>query len=212
MKYSFWPSSMRASRWSVRTSESCTLCSVIVSNSTIPSYFYERTKTMAPTMTAPSVYSIGSLVEVDSTKTGYIMQLNNTDSNNVCFIVQYCVGNEIENNIHQSRYRPVILRRASALRFGTLQQAIPQSNDPPPLISPPTFTTVPLQIAAPPIPHRTIKHQQLQKALKDSRSWISSHSKDHPLYQILKNRKTKEKGWMFEIPQLTNVKYSKNNN
>ena len=105
------------------------------------------------TTTSPSIYSIGSLVEVDSTKTGYIMQINNTDSNNVCFIVKYCVGNEIENDVHQSRCRPVSLRRASTLRHGALRQAIPQSNDPPPLIFPPTFTTAPLQIATPPIPH-----------------------------------------------------------
>ena len=130
------------------------------------------------TTTSPSIYSIGSLVEVDSTKTGYIMQINNTDSNNVCFIVKYCVGNEIENDVHQSRCRPVSLRRASTLRSGALRQAIPQSNDPPPLVPTPT-STAPLQIGTPPIPHRTREYQQLKKALKDSVSWISSQS-DHP--------------------------------
>ena len=76
-------------------------------------------------------------MEVDDAKTGYIIDIDNTDTNNVVFKINYTVGNEIKESVSQSRYRPVSLRRASTTRSGTVRQAIHPSNDTPPLISPP---------------------------------------------------------------------------
>ena len=53
------------------------------------------------------IYSIGVLVEVDDAKTGYIIDIDNTDIDNVVFKINYTVGNEIEESVSQSRCRPV---------------------------------------------------------------------------------------------------------
>ena len=63
---------------------------------------------------APSIiYSVGTLVEVDNTKTGYIIELNDTDNDNIWFKINYTVVSEIEEGVHQSRCRPVSLRQAT---------------------------------------------------------------------------------------------------
>ena len=60
---------------------------------------------------APSIiYSIGTLVEVDNAKTGYIIEIDNTDVHNVQFKINYIVGSESEQGVRQSRCRPVNLR------------------------------------------------------------------------------------------------------
>ena len=43
-------------------------------------------------MMSPMIYSIGVLVEVDDAKTGYIIDIDNTDINNVVFKINYTVG------------------------------------------------------------------------------------------------------------------------
>ena len=82
--------------------------------------FYYLTK-----MTPSIVYSVGTLVEVDHTKTGYIIELDDTDNNNVVLKVNYTIGNKIESHVHQSRCRPISLRRALTTRSGAIRQAIP---------------------------------------------------------------------------------------
>ena len=54
-------------------------------------------------MTPQMIYSIGVLVEVDNTKTGYIINIDDTDTSNVIFKINYTVGNEIEENVSKSR-------------------------------------------------------------------------------------------------------------
>ena len=66
------------------------------------------------TTTPPIVYSVGTLVEVDNTKTGYIIEIDDTNDDITRFKISYRVGNEIEVGVHQSRCRPVSLRRASS--------------------------------------------------------------------------------------------------
>ena len=63
------------------------------------------------TTTLPIIYSVGILVEVDNTKTGYIIEIDDTDVDNVFFKINYSVGNESEQGVCQSRCRPVNLRR-----------------------------------------------------------------------------------------------------
>ena len=134
-------------------------------------HFYYLTK-----MTPSTVYLVGTLVEVDHTQTGYIIELDDTDNDNVLFKVNYTVGNDIEEHVHQSRCRPVSLRRASTTRSGAIRQAIPLSVNPPPPV------TDPLPISPPPILPRTREYEQLKEAIKASKSWISSKSTRHPLY------------------------------
>ena len=63
---------------------------------------------------APSIiYSVGTLVEVDNTKTGYIIELNDTDNDNIWFKINYTVVSEIEEGVHQWRCQPVSLHRAT---------------------------------------------------------------------------------------------------
>ena len=71
-------------------------------------------------MTTQIIYSIGVLVEVDDAKTGYIIEIDNTDTSNVVFKINYTVGNESEENVSKSRCRPVSLRRASTTRSGII--------------------------------------------------------------------------------------------
>ena len=54
------------------------------------------------TMTTQIIYSIGVLVEVDDAKTGYIIEIDNTDTSNVVFKINYTVGNESEENVSKS--------------------------------------------------------------------------------------------------------------
>ena len=61
------------------------------------------------TTTPPIIYSVGTLVEVDNTKTGYIIELDNIDDNIIHFKISYIVGNEIEEQVHQWRCRPISL-------------------------------------------------------------------------------------------------------
>ena len=53
------------------------------------------------------IYSVGTPVEVDDTKTGYIIEIDNTDDNNIHFKISYVVGNEIEERVEEARCRPV---------------------------------------------------------------------------------------------------------
>ena len=55
------------------------------------------------TTTPPIVYSVGTLVEVDNTKTGYIIEIDDTNDDITRFKISYRVGNEIEVGVHQSR-------------------------------------------------------------------------------------------------------------
>ena len=50
-------------------------------------------------MAPHSVYFIGLLVEVDSMKIGYIVQIDNTDDRGVILTINYSVLNEIETNL-----------------------------------------------------------------------------------------------------------------
>ena len=131
------------------------------------------------------IYLVGTLVEVDHTKTGYIIELVDTDNDNVLFKVNYTVGNDIEEHVQQSRCRPVSLRQALTTRSGAIRQAIPLSANPPPLV------TSPLPISYPPILPLTREYEQLKEAIKASKSWISSKSTRYPLYQLLKDGNTK---------------------
>ena len=42
-------------------------------------------------MMSPMIYSIGVLVEVDDAKTGYIIDIDNTETNNILFKINYTV-------------------------------------------------------------------------------------------------------------------------
>ena len=50
-------------------------------------------------MAPPSVYFIGSLVEIDSTKTGYNVQIDDTYDSGVILDLNYNVLNEIQANV-----------------------------------------------------------------------------------------------------------------
>ena len=104
-------------------------------------------------MAPPSVYFIGTLVEVDSTKTGYIVEIDDSDDSDVIFTINYSVLNEIKTNVRSTRCKPVSLRRASTTRSGTVRQlpsqnnnSPPPDNDPPPLIPPPPPQNLGLRI------------------------------------------------------------------
>ena len=152
---------------------------------------------------APSIiFSIGTLVEVDNTKTGYIIKIDNTGTSNVIFKINYTVGYEIEENVNTSRCRSVSLRRASTTRSGIIRQAIPTSNNPPPSGNhspPPSLTITPKTIGTPPTPLNAREYDRLQKAIKKSRTWISSDPSDLPLYKLLKDGKKKDEGWLFGV-------------
>ena len=151
-------------------------------------------------MTPQMIYSIGVLVEVDNTKTGYIINIDDTDTSNVIFKINYTVGNEIEENVSKSRCRPVNLRRSSTTRSGVVRQAVSVSIDPPPSVNPPPPpNTTPTTIGNPPIPLDAREYERLQKAIKKSRTWIYSNTSEHPLYQLLKDGKKKDKGWIFGV-------------
>ena len=47
------------------------------------------------------IYLVGTLVEVDHTKTGYIIESDYTDNDNVVFKVNYTVRINIEEHVHQ---------------------------------------------------------------------------------------------------------------
>ena len=64
-------------------------------------------------MTPSIIYPVGTLVEVDNTKTGYIIELDDTDNNNILFKINYTVVSKIEEGVHQPRCRPVSLRQAT---------------------------------------------------------------------------------------------------
>ena len=119
-------------------------------------------------MTPQMIYSIGVLVEVDNTKTGYIINIDDTDTSNVIFKINYTVGNEIEENVSKSRCRPVNLRRSSTTRSGVVRQAVSVSIDPPPSVNPPPPpNTTPTTIGNPPIPLDAREYERLQKAIKN---------------------------------------------
>ena len=63
------------------------------------------------TMTTQIIYSIGVLVEVDDAKTGYIIEIDNTDTSNVILKINYTVGNEIEENVSKSSVITVVIIR-----------------------------------------------------------------------------------------------------
>ena len=151
------------------------------------------------TTTPPIIYSVGTLVEVDNTKTGYIIEIEDTNDDIIRFKISYLVGNEIEEHVYETRCRPVSLRQASSTRSGIIQHTLPQSTNPPPLTTAPLSNTAPTLTATPPIPIHTRDYQRLQKAMKNSRTWIAATSKEHPLYEFLKSKKKEEKGWIFEI-------------
>ena len=102
--------------------------------------------------TPPIIYSVGTPVEVDDTKTGYIIEIDNTDDNNIHFKISYVVGNEIEERVEEARCRPVSLHRTSSTRSGAIRHALTQSTDPPPLTTAPLPNTFPTFTATPPIP------------------------------------------------------------
>ena len=83
------------------------------------------------------IYSVGTLVKVDHTRTGYIIELDDADNDHVVFKVNYTAGNNIEDHVHQSRCRTVSLRRASTTRSGAIHQAIPISANSPQLVTTP---------------------------------------------------------------------------
>ena len=103
------------------------------------------------TTTPPIIYSVGTLVEVDNTKTGYIIEIEDTNDDIIRFKISYIVGNEIEEHVNETRCRPVSLCRASSTRSGAIRHALPQSTDPPPLTIAPLPGIIPTVAAAPPI-------------------------------------------------------------
>ena len=82
--------------------------------------------------TTPVIYSVGTLVEVDNTKTGYIIETEDTNDDIIRFKISYLVGNEIEEHVNETRCRPVSLRQASSTCSGAIRHALPQSTNPPP--------------------------------------------------------------------------------
>ena len=136
---------------------------------------------------APSIiYSIGTLVEVDSTKTGYITEIDNSDVDNVLFKINYTVGNESEQGVRQSRCRPVNLRRATTTRSGTVRQAITLPSYPPPLVNSPPAESPIAPTGTPPIPIQSRQYDVLKSALKKSRTWMPSNLMNNPLHQKTK--------------------------
>ena len=104
-------------------------------------------------MVPPSVYFIGTLVEVDSSKIGYIVEVDNTDDSDVMLTINHSVLNEIKTNVRLTRCKPVSLHRALTTRSGTVLQLPSQNNnsslpdnDPPPLIPPPPPQNLGLRI------------------------------------------------------------------
>ena len=45
------------------------------------------------TTTTPIIYSVGTLVEVDNTKTGYMIAIDDTNDDIIRFKISYTVGN-----------------------------------------------------------------------------------------------------------------------
>ena len=113
------------------------------------------------TTTPPIIYSVGTLVEVDNTKTGYIIEIDDTNDDITRFKISYLVGNEIEEHVNETRCRPVSLRRASSTRSGAIRHALPQSIDPPPLTTAPLSNTAPTLTATPPIPIDAREYKRL---------------------------------------------------
>ena len=80
---------------------------------------------------APPVFFVGTLVEVDNMKTGYIVEIDDTD--NICLLFKIVYPGECvqEEEVEQTRCRPVSLRRSTTTRSGTVCRALPPSDYPP---------------------------------------------------------------------------------
>ena len=148
---------------------------------------------------APPVFFVGTLVEVDQMKTGYIIEIDNTNNDCLVFIIVYPAECEQEERVVQTRCRPVSLRRSTATRSGTIHRALPQSDDPPPLIeqTPTATPTPPARAGRAPLRAHNRTYTNLKNALKKTLSWDGSV--EHPLYLFLQQGDGKTKGWLRDV-------------
>ena len=166
-------------------------------------------------MPPSNIFTIGTLVEVDASKTGYIINREATGTNSDIFTVRYSDG-EVECEIEQHRCRPVNIRRSTTTRSGRIRAAIPlpppQAMDPPTFEDEPPNPPVPLQAPNPPAPtvaqtpdgNMSISFEDIKKAMKNSQVWeaqsLTGHQENvHELYALIRKGKKLEKGWLKKI-------------
>ena len=153
-------------------------------------------------MSPSNIFTIGTLVEVDSQKNGYIINREGADTSGEFFTIRYSDG-DIECEVERHRCRPVSMRRSTTTRSGRVRQAIliPQAQDPPafedeapntpPIASPPQPPPPPPIAQAADI---SISFDHVKKAMKNSQFWeenslTGGQESDHELFALLKRGK-----------------------
>lgn len=77
----------------------------------------------------PPVFFVGTLVEVDLMKTGYIIEIDNIDNYCLVFKIVYPAECDQKEQVEKTRYRPVSFRRYTGARSGTIHRSLPLSEN-----------------------------------------------------------------------------------
>ena len=166
-------------------------------------------------MPPSNIFTIGTLVEVDASKTGYIINREATGTNSDIFTVRYSDG-EVQCEIEQHRCRPVNIRRSTTTRSGRIRAAIPlpppQDMDPPTFENEPPNPPIPPQAPNPPAPavaqatdnDISISFEDVQEAMLKSEQWevqigAGQQENKHELHALIKRGRKLERGWLKNV-------------